>query len=632
MQEFIGFDANAMAYNRQYEISAEPPELVTVADALLCGMRPTVDGNFLEQLAGGVFDRDGRPVGAGLQPRSDGREAVLAEQSGPPPEGCGRIAAAVFGGIAFDHFGHFLLEATARLWALPEHRTLPWVFLSDGRSGLRDYQKGFLALLGLKEEQILTVSDRLVVDRLVVPAPAFTYHHRATHAYRDTFRRAVLPGRARRGRRVFLSRSQTRLALTVGERELEDVLRADGWDVVIPERLPPAEQARLFRDDNLLLGLQGSAMHLGLFAPPGRRVVHLCRGQGYRGYYVLDDLTEADATYLQAMAEPPLRSKPITGPFLLDLDRTVGFLRERGLMSPAPVQGAALPAIDPREMMEEYVAWWHFTESQIRFHRHIADDGSAVAPDSALDSAMAALTIRPGNRDMLQHAAALTLKFGTAAEAEALLDRHAPWFGEEARAGDAPLLLFRSMIRDRLGDHAGALRAADAAAALAPEDAGIANQRATVLYRLERLDEAEAILAPLIDAGRATGSNRLLHSLVLDRMGRFDAALDAAAAAAEADRHDETICRHFAGMLRRAKREDAAAEAIAAFLERNTGSPALLLEMAELDRARGRKAAATARVALARTLAPEEPAVRAAVLADLEERGQFPNLDFLGRT
>ncbi|MBE7210756.1 MAG: hypothetical protein INR65_07030, partial [Gluconacetobacter diazotrophicus] len=101
---------------------------------------------------------------------------------------------------------------------------------------------------------------------------------------------------------------------------------------------------------------------------------------------------------------------------------------------------------------------------------------------------------------------------------------------------------------------------------------------------------------------------------------------------AEADRHDETICRHFAGMLRRAKREDAAADAIAAFLDRNTGSPALLLEMAELDRARNRRTTATARVALARTLAPEEPAVRAAVLADLEERGQFPNLDFLGRT
>lgn len=627
MQRFVGFDEPSLAYNRQYRIDPRSPGFVNVQSAIVSPVRPTMEGNLLEELAGGVFDSSGQAVTEALYERSDGRNGIRRNQTDSGLPVARTLPRAVFGGVAFNHFGHFLLEATTRLWALPETGDLPWLFLTDGAPTLKAYQTGFLELLGLPPERIVIVDERTGVDELIVPAPAFTYHHHVTHAYRDTFRRARIDDPRQRGR-VFLSRSQTTIALTVGEQELEDVLKRDGWDIVIPERLPPAEQAGLFRADNTLLGLQGSAMHLGLFAPPARKVVHLCRGMAYRGYYVLDDLMEADATYYQAMTSPALPSKPITGPFMLDLDGTIGFLRDEGLLRGA-AQTISLPPGRRAELDRDYEGWWHYTESQIRFHRQIDHDGCAVAAETALEPALVATRLCPANGEMLSHATALMLKFrGNDAAAE-LLEQ-----GSGHLAPDSPqaahLLHFRSIVEDARGRYDAALAAAEAATALAPGNATYLNQRATVLYRFGRIDEAEALLRELIARGQSVASNHYLLSIFLAERGDADGALEAAGRAVALDHTDEELCRRQVSLLRQAGREDEALARQLDFLEHAHGSMGLLLEVADALIARGSNDRALMPLRRAYRLAPDDEAIAARLAGALRALRLIPLLDLLG--
>lgn len=630
MQKFIGFDAAAMAYNRQYTISDARPAIGSHHDAIVCGCRPMIGGDPLEELFGGAFDAAGGLIGTALQPRSDGRNGIATRQEPLDAAPAGRLPRAVFGGVAFDHFGHFLLESTARLWALPEYRTLPWLFITHAQSRLKPYQLGFLELLGLPAENVVAVPDMLAVDELIVPDTGFTYHHHVTHEFRDTFRRASLVKRKRRQRRIFLSRSQTTIAMTVGEHELEAALLADGWDVVVPERLPPLEQAMLFHDDNIVVGLQGSAMHLGLFAPPGRKVVHLCRGHAYRGYYVLDDLMEADATYFQAMSTPLLTSKPINGPFMLDLDATLSFLRDEGLLRSTVPARALVTGADRASLERDYEAWWHFTESQTRFHRLTDHDGRAVVPQDALAPALRAVDLRPLNSVMMSHAAALLLKFEGAEAAATLLDRREPeTLGDEA--ADAQLLYLRSIVEDMRANYTDALSAARRAQEIAPSNPAYVNQVATVLFRLDRQPEAEALLDAMIAEGRAVAPTFYLSSVLREQRGDLPAALVAARLAFELDRADEELSRHLVHVLRRLDLQDEAWETIEAFLQRSNGSVALLLEMARHDRARGR--ARKAMDYLRRACRQQLDHAEAAQLFEdmLSEQGTLPDLSALGR-
>jgi capsular polysaccharide biosynthesis protein/Flp pilus assembly protein TadD len=626
MQNFMGFDASAMIYNRQYTIGDALPAIRTFENARVSRIRASAGGDVLEDLSGGAFTSAGEFIEASAQPRSDGRNAIRLAQARATAAPGNHLRAAVFGGVAFDHFGHFLLETTARLWCLPEYQSLPWLFLTDGRPGLKSYQMDFLQLLGLGRDQIIPVSDWLAVEALIIPEPAFVYHHYASYAYRDMFRRARCPQEASAGRRIFVSRGNTSMALTVGERELEALLAEDGWEIAHPETLPAAAQAALFRGDNILLGLQGSAMHLGLFAPPGRQVVHLCRGQAYRGYYLLDDLMSAEATYFQAMREPPLPSKPISGPFMLDLDGTVGFLRAQGLLRGPAIavggQGSAWRAA----MAGDYEAWWHYTESQTRLHRGIADDGTPVPPESALAPALAAVALRPDNAEMLAHAASLLLKFEGVDSADALLARHE----RDDAPPDARLLHVRSLVQDLRGDYAAALITAQAACALQPDHPTHVQQHATILFRLGRLPEACALLESLIARGSALAFNHMLLSLVLEQAGDLPGALAAAREAARLDGPDESSLRRLVALLREAGEAAASWSEIAHYLEEHAGSTDLLLEIAAHRRGAGDVRAEGMYLARALAAAPEDAAVQAFYVQNLIGRGLFPDLAFLG--
>jgi len=628
-QKFIGFSDNAMIYNRQYTISDEMPEAVWVSDVQVVGARPTIAGNGLDALAGGVFDAQGQLLNACLQPRSDGHYAIDPRQPANSRSPSRTFKKAVFAGVAFDHFGHFLLESSARLWALPEYRDLPWLFLTTGVDTLPRYQLGFLELLGLSRDNIVPVGDVVSVDELLIPSTSFTYHHHVTRTYRDTFRSAAFEHAPSKGRRVFLSRKNTTIAMTIGERELESTLAGDGWEIAYPELLSPREQASLFHDDNVLLGLQGSAMHLGLFAPPGRRVVHLCRGQGYRGYYVLDDLMEANATYFDAMDQPELPSKPITGPFLLNLDATIGFLRDEGLLKKKSAVAVTAGTEKRRERLNEYEAWWNYTESQIRQNYGVAHDGSEVPRASSTDYAEKAAALLPGAVDIVTHAAALDLKFGQPERAALVLagaeDALFPNAVERAK-----VQYFKSMTFDHLGRYEEARQHAEQAYALSPAEPLYGNQLAILLYRLKRNAEAQSVLLQLEAEARATSTTYHVLSLINEPTGKTELTIELASRALQLDPTDDGLFQRLVGLYQGAGQIDQVRRISIQFMDRAGASADLLRALVSIEQELGNLSAAAGYAERLYKLDASEPAIRKLLFEHYLRSGLLPDLGRVG--
>jgi tetratricopeptide (TPR) repeat protein len=331
------------------------------------------------------------------------------------------------------------------------------------------------------------------------------------------------------------------------------------------------------------------------------------------------------------MLEPPLRSRPITGPFLLNLDATLAFLREEGFVGQAAVTaGKALLAGVNERLAGDYEAWWHYTESQIRFHRQVDDDGAKVPSSAALDPALKAAELRPGNSDILAHATALTLKFEGPAAAREVLLRFRPRLATQPEDGDVALLHLLSNIQDSLGDYPAALAAAEQARSLDPGNPSYANQYATVLFRLGRNAEAENALQRLVETGTAIALNYLLLSMMRDSVGDLPAAISFAQIGARLDRQDEGLCRYLVGLLRREGSEVAARQALVRFLEGNIGSPAILLELADIEEALGELSASGDHLQRAFTTAPDDPNVRLRYIKSLAARGLFPDLEETG--
>ena len=65
----------------------------------------------------GALDRNGSPI-----PAFAHRWCETRQPEGFVPRRIGRF---IYGGMLMDHFGHFLLEAMARLWFIREHPELP---------------------------------------------------------------------------------------------------------------------------------------------------------------------------------------------------------------------------------------------------------------------------------------------------------------------------------------------------------------------------------------------------------------------------------------------------------------------------------------------------------------------------
>ena len=195
----------------------------------------------------------------------------------------------LFGGNFRGHFGHFLVESTARLWAMdhlpqpPESILyLPYRGEVDAIERVMEGHDRFYRLLGI-DIPVRTFGTPLRVERLFVPELGFGWAERyaGSPAYR-----AFMQGRLRAavapegGKKLYISRARlvAQRGGVLGETVIEENLARAGYEIFHPEKHPVDVQIARYRAAERIVALDGSALHLAAYVTdPGTRVAMILR-------------------------------------------------------------------------------------------------------------------------------------------------------------------------------------------------------------------------------------------------------------------------------------------------------------------------------------------------------------------
>ena len=259
------------------------------------------------------------------------------------PDRLDKIADPVlFVGEVHDHWGHFITDTLARLWALADVDPATKVlFAPDAGARLAvPLVRALLAAAGVGEDRILRPQGPTLFERLLCPAPALQLS-RIYQGFDDVHRRiaaalfaaspAVPPTRP-----VYLTR--TRLAQDLrrlkGEQALEQRLERAGYLVVSPEQLGLAEQMALFNGAAPVVGAFGSAMHTVLFrkAEESQRSATLFPEKIPPRFMMVDAIKGSEAAYVKCLrSEAPDGSR-----WRLDPEAAMERLDAAGLLGGPP--------------------------------------------------------------------------------------------------------------------------------------------------------------------------------------------------------------------------------------------------------------------------------------------------------
>ena len=235
------------------------------------------------RLASGVLLADGRScrLSKGWIRAGKAMPAPTLAPDEPVQDLAGRH---LFAGHFRRHFGHFLVESTARLWALdhvqPVDSILYLPYRGDTDRGI-DTHDDFFDLLGIGTPR-LAYSGVLRVERLVVPELGFGWGDR--YAGSPGYR-AFITGRLAHvapdgSDRLYISRARLKAERggVLGEALIEDIMARAGFEVFHPERHPVAVQIARYKAASQIVGLDGSALHLAAFVVrPHTRVTMILR-------------------------------------------------------------------------------------------------------------------------------------------------------------------------------------------------------------------------------------------------------------------------------------------------------------------------------------------------------------------
>jgi hypothetical protein len=235
-------------------------------------------------------------------------------------------------------YGHLITEGIARLWYLP-------VALQEGRSllvhGSRKhfdikYIRDLYSFLNIHPDQLVTLEKPTILKDVLIPDPTFIiggsaclHHLKLLQAIAE---KALLNATiSKTSQPLYLSRLRLRRRWVRNERLLEKVLRGKGFKIAYPETLSLQEQIKLFNQHDVIIGIQGSALHNLLFRLKPATNITLCRNPGMN-YLVIDAMQRNDAHYVKCCRSAISLNKGREREKFVDVGIVVCGLREIGVL------------------------------------------------------------------------------------------------------------------------------------------------------------------------------------------------------------------------------------------------------------------------------------------------------------
>lgn len=190
----------------------------------------------------------------------------------------------VYCGYWVKQWGHFLVEAVARVWYFFENDTTvdKYVFISEenGPTELYGNYKEFFELLGISDK-LEIINKPIKYREVIVPELAYSrkyyYHEKYKQIFDHIAQKAICNSDSEEAmpERIFLSRSQFPKAqrAEIGLDFLDSYFSSNGYTILYPEKLSLTALIRYLYSAEVCASASGTVPHNLLFAQTGKKAI-----------------------------------------------------------------------------------------------------------------------------------------------------------------------------------------------------------------------------------------------------------------------------------------------------------------------------------------------------------------------
>lgn len=248
---------------------------MTMTDVVLLPRNVVVDRRTSELLYP-TFIREGMVWHGGLTKGEDGTYELTYETPGDVATTIGETM--YYAETDFPEvYGHVLIEVLPALWAYHRLDDRPRVASSIEMN--RTYAM-MLRALDVDADSVVAIDRPIHAEHVLFPeAPVYRrqWIHPVAWEVFDRLGRLARLSSLNRPERIFVSREHNEAVRPLlNQAEVEQFFVDNGFELVVPERLPIEDQVAMFSGAKLIAGLGGSAMHNAVFASRSAKVLHLC--------------------------------------------------------------------------------------------------------------------------------------------------------------------------------------------------------------------------------------------------------------------------------------------------------------------------------------------------------------------
>ena len=266
-----------MAVNKMEDVLTD--RIVGLDDAII--VPNLLNGPNSAAQRSGVFDSQGIFVRESITFREIGE--FNSEPELPDPRSFRQLRGRyMYGGVLFGHFGHFLVDSLARIWAVSELQDKIDGIVFTPKTNRGDLQRVVRVQSRIARAldvhlPFINTGHPLRVEKLYVPSQGIGLNEWCIGS--PGFRRFVqklgrVPGRSW-GNRIYLSRSALpkQRSSYLSEKILESYLQGEGYTIVHPQHHPIEEQIALYREAEYIISPDGSPLHLLAYVGNGKQKV-----------------------------------------------------------------------------------------------------------------------------------------------------------------------------------------------------------------------------------------------------------------------------------------------------------------------------------------------------------------------
>jgi hypothetical protein len=318
--ELVGFsDTSAAEFRQGLEgrvLLDQPLKITTVCDVRIDRPVGMAGGKF----QGGVFYQAGEPViEAALFQKTKATIGLLRSE---PSATLFHLDEAVYGGLLPNRYGHVILEALARLWAVEDLPDLPILFQCVHPPKPEHVIFKLVDALGIARERLVFENRSGSVGRLHIPESGLVLQNNVNLNYKNFLEKRLRPIQSPASTdHLYLSRMGISDRHAVDEVLIEQAFEAGGYRPERLETLSIVDQISRIGAVSKLAGFIGSQFHNLLFRERERPidVLYICGSVVSSAYPIIDLLTPGHKIYASAAHHAPYAPLDPTTPFRTDL-------------------------------------------------------------------------------------------------------------------------------------------------------------------------------------------------------------------------------------------------------------------------------------------------------------------------